>query len=133
MLNNFGLVLTEKQIIRSTTVDDIDFGAVRAFMRAQGLDPDEASQPAREDDLKNGSIVDELDGVPRPTLYGLMVFGRALQGFERGGVVPDTAAECLRKVRLGEGSARKVEGKGLIDTEGIRCNGSRARRRKDRT
>ena len=54
-------------------------------MRAQGLDPDEAPQPAREDDLKNGSIVDELDGVRRPTLYGLMVFGRAPQGFERAG------------------------------------------------
>ena len=76
MLNAFGLVLTEKQIIPSATVDDIDFGAVRAFMRAQGLDPDEAPQPAGEDDLRNGSIVDELDGVPRPTLYGLMAFGR---------------------------------------------------------
>ena len=50
LLNTFGLVLTEKQIIPSATVDDIDFGAVRAFMRAQGLDPDEAPQPAREDD-----------------------------------------------------------------------------------
>ena len=76
LLNAFGLVLTERQIIPSATVDDIDFGAVRAFMRAQGLDPDEAPQPAREDDLRNGSIVDEVDGVARPTLYGLMVFGR---------------------------------------------------------
>ena len=50
-------------------------------MRAQGLDPDEAPQPAREDDLRNGSIVDELDGVPRPTLYGLMVFGRDPQAY----------------------------------------------------
>ncbi len=74
LLNAFGLVLTERQIIPSATVDDIDFGAVRAFMRAQGLDPDEAPQRAREDDLRNGSIVDELDGVARPTLYGLMVF-----------------------------------------------------------
>ncbi len=81
LLNAFGLVLTEKQIIPSATVDDIDFGAVRAFMRAQGLDPDEAPQPAREDDLRNGSIVDELDGVLRPTLYGLMVFGRDPQAY----------------------------------------------------
>ena len=65
LLNTFGLALTEKQIIPPATVDDIDFGAVRAFMRAQGLDPDEAPQPAREDDLRNGSIVDELDGVLR--------------------------------------------------------------------
>ena len=76
LLNVFGLVLTEKQIIPSTNVDDIDFGAVRSFMRAQGLDTEAAPQPAREDDLRNASIVDELDSVLRPTLYGLMVFGR---------------------------------------------------------
>ena len=76
LLNTFGLVLTEKQVNPSATVDDMDFGAVRAFMRAQGFDPDGTPQPAREDDLRNGSIVDELDGVPRPTLYGVMVFGR---------------------------------------------------------
>ena len=45
-------------------------------MRKQGLDPDQAPQPAREDDLRNAGIVDELDAVLRPTLYGLMVFGR---------------------------------------------------------
>ena len=112
LLNTFGLVLTEKQIIPSATVDDIDFGAVRAFMRAQGLDPDEAPQPAREDDLKNGSIVDELDGVPRPTLYGLMVFGRDPQAYAHtlslfvqctayGGT--DQAAEVLS---AGEGRGR---------------------------
>ena len=112
LLNAFGLVLTEKQIIPSATVDDIDFGAVRAFMRAQGLDPDEAPQPAREDDLRNGSIVDELEGVARPTLYGLMVFGRDPQAYAHtlslfvqctayGGT--DQAAEVLS---AGEGKGR---------------------------
>ena len=37
LLNAFGLVLTEKQIIPSATVEDIDFGAVRSYMQAQGL------------------------------------------------------------------------------------------------
>ena len=108
----FGLVLTERQIIPSATIDDIDFGAVRTFMRAQGLDPDEAPQPAREDDLRNGSIVDELDGVLRPTLYGLMVFGRDPQAYAHtlslfvqctayGGT--DQAAEVLS---AGEGRGR---------------------------
>ena len=34
------------------------------------------AQPAREADLRNACVIDELDGVLRPTLYGLMVFGR---------------------------------------------------------
>ena len=80
-LNAFGLVLTEKQIIPSATVDDIDFGAVRAYMQAQGLDVNESPQPARENDLRNASVVDELDGIFRPTLYGLMTFGRDPQAF----------------------------------------------------
>lgn len=74
-------VLTETQIVHSATVEDIDFGAVRAYLRAQGLDLDEGPQPAREDDLRNASVVDELDGILRPTLYGLMTFGRDPQAF----------------------------------------------------
>ena len=81
LLNAFGFVLTEKQIVPSATVDDIDFGAVRSFMRKQGLDTDQAPQPAREDDFRNASIADDLDGVLRPTLYGLMVFGRDPQAY----------------------------------------------------
>ena len=76
LLNAFGFVLTEQQIVPTAHLDDIDFGAVRSFMRAQGLDTEQTPQPAREDDLRNASVIDELDGVLRPTLYGLMVFGR---------------------------------------------------------
>ena len=81
LLNAFGFVLTERQVVPSAGVDDVDFGAVRAFMRAQGLETDAAPQPAREDDLRNASVADELDGALRPTLYGLMVFGRDPQAF----------------------------------------------------
>ena len=79
LLNAFGLVLTEQQIIPSATVDDIDFSAVHAFMQAQGMDVRAAPQPAREKDLLVASVADEVDGVFRPTLYGLMVFGRRPQ------------------------------------------------------
>ena len=79
LLNAFGFVLTENQVVPSASADDIDFGAVRAFMQAQGLDTEQTPQPAREDDLRNASVIDELDGVLRPTLYGLMVFGVARQ------------------------------------------------------
>ena len=57
-------------------MEEIDFSAVQSFMRAQGLDTEREPQPAHADDLRNASVADELDGVLRPTLYGLMVFGR---------------------------------------------------------
>ena len=81
LLNAFGFVLTEKQVVPSASIEDIDFAAVRSFMRSQGLDTEQAPQPAREDDLRNASIADELGGVLRPTLYGLMVFGRDPQAY----------------------------------------------------
>ena len=81
LLNAFGFVLTEQQIVPTAALDDIDFGAVRSYLRAQGLDTEQGPQPAREDDLRNASVVDELDGVLRPTLYGLMAFGRDPQAF----------------------------------------------------
>ena len=79
LLNTFGLVLTEQQIIPSATVDDIDFSAVRTFLQAQGMDLDAAPQPTRQEDLLVASVADEVDGTARPTLYGLMVFGRQPQ------------------------------------------------------
>ncbi|MDD9986251.1 MAG: putative DNA binding domain-containing protein [Spirochaetaceae bacterium] len=81
LFNAFGFVLTEQQIIPAAQLDDIDFGAVRSFMQAQGLDTEQTPQPARDDDLRNTSVTDELDGVLRPTLYGLMVFGRDPQAY----------------------------------------------------
>lgn len=79
LLNTFGLVLTEKQMVFSATVDDIDISSYRSFMRAQGRSTEAFPQPAIEDDLRNGSVCDLLDGVLRPTLYGLATFGRTLQ------------------------------------------------------
>ena len=115
-------VLTEKQVVPSAVVDDIDFGAVRSFMKAQGLDTEQAPQPAREDDLRNASVVDEFDGVLRPTLYGLMVFGRDPQAYPHtlslfvqcaayGG--SDQAAEVLTA----------AEGKGRLEDQVSRAMG----------
>lgn len=72
-------MLTERQIVPSVTVEALDFGAVRRFLSAQGLDLETPLQPAREDDLRNASIAEDLDGVLRPTLYGLFVFGKEPQ------------------------------------------------------
>ena len=76
LFNNFGFVLTEEQVIRAAGVDDIDHGAFRAFLRAQGLDADEEPQPSIEEDMRNAGVLGMPDGRPHPTLYGVMVFGR---------------------------------------------------------
>ena len=81
LLNVFGLVLTEKQVIASATADDIDKNAFRTYMRAQGMRMEDEPQPAEESDLRNASVCDRLNGTLRPTLYGLMVFGKDPQGF----------------------------------------------------
>ena len=80
LFNVFGLVLTEKQVVSTSTARDIDFGSVRTFMRLQGKDTEIVPQPDIEIDLQNGSICEWHDGVLRPTLYGLMAFGRDPQG-----------------------------------------------------
>ncbi len=80
LLNTFGLVLTEQQIIPSATVNEIDVGAFRSFMRAQGMRTTGEPQPDIENDLQNASVCDWLHRVLRPTLYGVMVFGRDPQG-----------------------------------------------------
>ena len=46
LFNDFGFVLTEEQVIRAATVDDIDHHAFRTYLRAQGLDTDEGSTAA---------------------------------------------------------------------------------------
>ena len=81
LLNVFGLVLTEKQVIASATADDIDMNAFRSYMRAQGMRMEDEPQPDAESDLRNASVCDRLNGTLRPTLYGLMVFGKDPQRF----------------------------------------------------
>ena len=76
LFNYFGFVLTEEQMIRAAGVDDIDIGAFRSFLHAQGLDADEEPQPSIEYDMRNAGVLAESDGRLTPTLYGVMAFGR---------------------------------------------------------
>lgn len=69
----------EEQVIPAATVDDIDLKEFRSFMRTQGREMETEPQPRLEDDLCNASVAAELDGVLRPTLYGLMAFGKEPQ------------------------------------------------------
>ena len=76
LFNDFGFVLTEEQVIRAATIEDIDRDAFRSFLRAQGLETDEEPQPPLEEDMKNAGLLAMSDENLHPTLYGVMVFGR---------------------------------------------------------
>ena len=78
-MNTFGLVFTEKQVVPTATVQDLDLDAFHSFMRAQGKDTEEEPQPEIASDLHNASVAEDFDGVLRPTLYGLMAFGKKPQ------------------------------------------------------
>ena len=80
LFNAFGFVLTEEQTIRAASMDDIDDSAFRSFLRAQGLETEEDPQPVLEEDMRNAGVLTLADGQLRPTLYGMMVFGREPQG-----------------------------------------------------
>ena len=76
LFNDLGFVLTEEEVIRAATIEDIDHHAFRMFLRAQGLDTDEDPQPPLEEDMRNAGLLAMSDGKLHPTLYGMMVFGR---------------------------------------------------------
>ena len=71
---------TEKRIIPSATVEDIDLGPCGRSC-GQGLDRDERIQPAREDDLGNGGMVDELAASRGRRCTAWMVLGREPEAY----------------------------------------------------
>ena len=106
----------------SATVDDIDFSAVRTFMQAQGMEVQAAPQPAREKDLLVASAADEVDGVLRPTLYGLMVFGRQPQAHPH---THNLFVQCTRydgRDRSGD-VLSAAEGTGRLEDKVRQCMG----------
>ncbi len=79
LLNAFGLVITETQMIPGASLDHLDARAFRDFMLAQGIDPHTKPTLPRETDYLNWSLARERDGRLNPTLYGMMLFGRSPQ------------------------------------------------------
>ncbi len=122
LMNAFGLVLTEEQVIPAATVDDIDLKEFRTFMRTQGREMETDPQPRIEGDLCNASVAAELDGVLRPTLYGLMAFGKEPQFH------PHTAnlfVQCTAYADLDRASEIILvgEGRGRLDEQVRRALG----------
>ena len=111
-----GGFLMEEQVIPAASLADIDAGAFRSFLRAQGLDTEEQPQPPIADDLRNRRILAEFDGTLCPTLYGLMAFGREPQAHPR---TASFFVQCT--AYAGEDRASEVilsgEGKGRLDEQ----------------
>ena len=122
LLNAFGFIFTEQRTVSSATARDIDIGAFRSFMQAQGKRTEGEPQPDVDQDLRNASVCEWLDGALRPTLYGLMVFGRDPQGH------PHTTSLFIQcAAYAGADQAADVlsagEGKGRLDEQVNRAVG----------
>ncbi len=82
LFNVFGSVYTELRVIAAATQHDINMDVFFSFMRSQGLRMLEKPQLDIESDLSNSSVCGLHNEVLRPTLYGLMIFGRNPQGHQ---------------------------------------------------
>ena len=109
LFNVFGFVLTEEQVVPATGIKDIHLEAFRSFQRAQGLETEEEPQPSVEDDLQNAGAVNEFDGALRPTLYGLIVFGKAPQAHMHTG---NFAIRCAAYAGSDQGADVILTGEG---------------------
>ena len=121
LYNAFGYILTEERAMPGFGIGDIDIGFFREHLHRLGLDVESGPQPSVEDDLRNRGVLEEFDGALRPTLYGLLAFGKAPQGAPQTGNFwvecvayggTDQAAEAIlvsqAKGRLDEQVSRAV-------------------------
>ena len=76
LFNAFGFVFDERQVVTAAGIQDIDVQAFRSFQRARGLETEQEPQPSLEDNLRNAHVLRKMGATLRPTLYGLMTFGR---------------------------------------------------------
>ena len=106
---------TELWIVRSATANEIDMEAFDSFKRAvDGRTGEDARRPGTDDDLRDAHVCEEVDGVLRPTLYGVMFFGRGPQRYPR---TLSLFVQCARYGGLDRG-ARPIsvgEAKGRLE------------------
>ncbi len=81
LYNTFGYILTEERTIEAATASELDLGSFRSYLASLGIDTQDGPQPDADDDLRNRGVVAEIGGALRPTLYGVLAFGRDPQGY----------------------------------------------------
>ena len=112
----------ERHEISTATVGDIDLDTFRSFMLAQGKNMEEEPQLDLNNDLCNAEVCDSINKTLRPTLYGLMVFGRDPQGH------PNTTSmfiQCAAYAGIDRSAdvLSAGEGKGRLDEQVTRAMG----------
>ena len=122
LYNAFGYVLTEERAIQDATAAHIDLDAFRSYLGRLGFDIEEEPQPTAEDDLRNRSVLVDLGGDLRATLYGVMAFGRHSQRYPQ---TRNFRIECV--AYAGDDRASEVlqvaEGSGRLDEQVERAVG----------
>lgn len=116
LFSAFGFFLNAEQVIAGAGVRDIDLDSFKSFRHAQGLDIETETRASVEDDLLNAGVVGEYFGELRPTLYGLMTFGRNPQAHLQTG-------NCLIRCAVYAGTDRgadvvfAADGNGRLDQQ----------------
>lgn len=122
LYNTFGYILTEERAIGAATASELDTESFRSYLRSLGIETDRDPQPTTDDDLRNRGAATDIDGSMRPTLYGLLAFGKSPQAY------PQTQSFFLECVaHEGDGRADRVlqaaEAKGRLDEQVERALG----------
>ena len=81
LYNTFGYILTEERTIEAADSSHLDLQKLDAFLVAQGLDTSDDPQPDSRSDLRNCRALADFGGELRPTLYGVMAFGKTPQKY----------------------------------------------------
>ena len=79
-MDGFHYLPTEELVIPTATVDAIDGHGFLRHLAHEGLDLVDPPS-AFEDDLRNFGAIGNFDGALRPTLFGLLAFGKRPQRF----------------------------------------------------
>ena len=121
LFNTFGFVLTEERAIQGATPSHIDYDAFLAYLDKLDFDTLTEPQPNSEDDLRNRSVLVNLGGELKASLYGILAFGKHPQRYAQthsfciecvAYAGTDRASEVLQvstaKGRLGEQVDRSV-------------------------
>ena len=122
LYNTFGYILTEERAIQGATAEHIDIGAFHSYLHRLGFDIDEEPQPDAVDDLRNRSVLVEVGGDVRTTLYGVLAFGRSPQAYPQ---TRNFRIECV--AYAGDDRASEVlqvaQGAGRLDEQVERAVG----------
>ena len=122
LYNTFGYILTEERAIQDAAMEHIDVEAFHAYLERLGFDTDEEPQPDPEHDLRNRSVLVDIGGEARATLYGVLAFGKTPQRYPQ---TRNFRIECV--AYAGNDRASEVlqvaEGAGRLDEQVDRALG----------